>query len=168
MEPMVEGDLRIAVPKGAAWRKFDGAGHGLSHCMKAVDFVVQLPDRWLFIECKDPDDPTSDPAKRKEFVGKLRSGRIDGKLKLKYRDSFLYEWASGRADKPIYYLVLIAVAALSEAELLARTEALKRCLPLSGPNHAPWNRPFVAGCAVMHVAAWNRQWPKFAVSRVSA
>lgn len=27
--------------------------HGLSHCMKAVDFVVELPQATLFVEIKD-------------------------------------------------------------------------------------------------------------------
>jgi len=48
---LTERDLQIKLPAGAACRKFDdGATHGLTHCMKAVDFVVELEDRILFIE----------------------------------------------------------------------------------------------------------------------
>jgi len=62
MTTLAEGDLQIALPAGAAGRKFDdGATHGLSHCMKAVDFIVELEDRILFIEFKDPDHPTAHP-----------------------------------------------------------------------------------------------------------
>ncbi len=89
-------------------------------------------------------------------------------LKTKYRDSFLYEWGCQRTDKPIYYLVLIAASALGPAELLTRTDALKRQLPLIGPQAKPWSQTFVHGCVVMNMAEWNRKFPELAVSRVTA
>ena len=48
-----EGDLEMDIPDVVDGRKFDGDGHGLNRCMKAVDFVVELADRYLFIEFKD-------------------------------------------------------------------------------------------------------------------
>ena len=42
---------------------------------------------------------------------------IDEDLKYKYRDSFLYEWAAGRVDKPVDYLILIALDSLTVTEL---------------------------------------------------
>lgn len=169
MTVLAEGDLQIALPAHAKGRRFDDeTTHRLSHCMKAVDFIVELNDQLLFIEFKDPECPTAQPKDQKKFLEKLRSGNLDTDLKTKYRDSFLYEWASGRAGKPIYYLVLIAAKSLSEAELLARTDALKRQLPLDGPENRPWKKPFVAGCAVMNLEAWNKTLPQFPVSRVSA
>ena len=55
MTVLREGDLQITINDAIEARKFDDeASHGLSHCMKAVDFVVELPDRYLFIEVKDP------------------------------------------------------------------------------------------------------------------
>ena len=106
--------------------------------MKAVDFVVELTDHYLFVEMKDPQHPRATPSSRTEFVGKLRSGGLDEDLKYKYRDSFLYEWASRRADKPIDYRVLIALNTLDEAQLLTRTEALARSLPQLGPHGRAW------------------------------
>lgn len=169
MTALAEGDLQIRLPAGATGRKFDnGATHGLTHCMKAVDFVVELEDRILFIEFKDPDDPMAVAERRQRFMEEFRSGVLDNKLKAKYRDSFLYEWGSGRANKPIYYLVLIAASCLTEAELLARTDALRRQLPVLGPGDKPWKKPFVAGCGVMNIEAWNRSLPQYRVSRRSA
>ena len=168
--PMIddEEDLQIEFPEEVSTRKFDGDGsHGLSHCMKAVDHIVELNDRILFIEFKDPEHPESQKKDRERFIKKFLSGQIDGALKTKYRDSFLYEWASGRADKPIYYFVLIAAQTLSEAELLARTDALNRLIPINGPNDNPWRKPFVAGCAVMNLATWNKALPRFPASRIS-
>lgn len=168
MTAMVEGDLRIGVPSGASWRKADDpAEHGLTHCMSSVDFIVETTDRLFFVECKDFEYPTAPSGNRRKDLEKMLSGAIDDTLKVKYRDSFLYEWASGRATKPAYYLVLIALSALSDADLLRRTEALKRRLPVSGPGNRPWPRPFVCGCAVMNIEAWNRKFPEFPVARRS-
>jgi hypothetical protein len=155
------------LPPGVVGRKFDDEStHGLSHCMKAVDFIVELDDRMLFVEFKDPDNPAAKPKESTAFVRKFMSGEIDADLKAKYRDSWLYEWAEGRAKKPIYYLVLMGACALSDADLLARTDALKRQIPFSGPKDRPWKKPFVAGCAVMNLAAWNKALPQYPASRV--
>jgi hypothetical protein len=169
MMVLTEGDLQISLPDGAVGRKFDdGKSHGLTHCMKAVDFVVELEDRILFIEFKDPENPSARPDEKKKFLQQLQSGNLDADLKIKYRDSFLYEWASGQATKPIYYLVLIGASVLTEADLLARTDALKKQLPVLGPGDKPWKKPFVAGCAVMNIKKWNEKFPDFPVIRLSA
>ena len=55
MKTLEEGDLLITLPEGADGRKFDGPDHGLSHCMKAVDWVFELKDRTYFAELKDLD-----------------------------------------------------------------------------------------------------------------
>ena len=169
MTVLFDDALQIALPAGAVGRKFDDATmHGLSHCMKAVDFIVELDDRWLFIEFKDPDHPEAKAKDRQRFIRQFLGGQLDGDLKTKFRDSFLYEWASGRADKPVYYFVLIGAADLSDADLLARGDALASQLPVLGPRDTPWLRPFVAGCAVMNLAAWNAALPQFPASRISA
>lgn len=46
MTVLIEGNLQITIPGAVQARKFDdGASHGLTHCMKAVDFIVELADR---------------------------------------------------------------------------------------------------------------------------
>lgn len=168
MSELIEGDLKISLPATVKARKFDDeATHGLSHCMKAVDFILELKDRVIFVELKDPDNPSATPQDSAEFIKKFLSGSIDSDLQYKYRDSYLYELASGRAEKPIYYYVLIGAKALREADLLARTDALKKKIPMSGPNGKSWKKPFVAGCAVMNLLAWNTALPMYPVSRVS-
>ncbi len=167
MNPLVENNLQIALPPSAAGRKFDdNMAHGLSHCMKAVDFIVELKDHLLFVEIKDPDQPNATHERREAFIERFLSGHLDADLKTKYRDSWLYEWAHGRVDKPVIYLVLLGASTLSDAELLARTDALKRQLPVLGPNAQLWSRSFVASCAVLNLAAWNKALPQFRASRV--
>lgn len=162
-----EGDLQITIKDALDVRKFDDASHPLSHCMKAVDFIVELPDRYLFIEFKDPQDPGSTPVRRCCFIQKLQSEKLDETLKYKFRDSFLYEWASGRADKPVDYLVLIALDSLDATMLDARANALKGKLPVNGPNKQPWPRPIAKRCAVFNIETWNRLLPGYPIERRS-
>ena len=140
-----EGDLEVEFVDANNGRKFDEE-YGLSHCMKAVDFIVEFDDRYLFIEFKDPQHPRATEESRNEFVDGFKGGQLDYDLKYKFRDSFLYEWASGRAEKAIFYFVLIAVDDLSARDLSARTDALRRALPVFGPDLNPWTRPIVSGC----------------------
>ena len=100
MTTLSEGDLRLTLPASVDGRKFDDEQHGLSHCMKAVDWILELPDRICFIEVKDPDAPGArDHGNRNEFLQRFLSGELTGDLVVKFRDSFLYEWACNRVDK---------------------------------------------------------------------
>lgn len=165
-----EGDLELALPPGATGWKFDDeAVHGLSHCMKAVDFVIELPDCLLFVEIKDPQHPSSGPKDRDKFIGRFKAGGLDDDLKYKYRDSFLYQWACGNVgEKPIHYLVLIALDSLTEADLSARTDELRRQLPLDGPPSGVWLQPIVDGCMVFNVQTWNAHLPQYRITRASS
>ena len=163
-----EGDLQIEFKSVFDARKFDDAGHGLSHCMKAVDFIVERPDCYLFIEFKDLQDPKIPDQNQQKGIQRFLRGVIDEDLKYKYRDSFLYEWAAGRANKPVDYLVLVGLDNLTERELVARTDDLKRKLPLQRSKSSPGARPFVRSCAVFNLASWNSNLPDFPVTRLSA
>ena len=169
MTTLTEGDLRITINDSVLnARKFDDpAGHGLSHCMKAVDFVVELVDRYLFIEIKDPQDPQVPSQGLNAFVQEFQSGQIDEDFKYKYRDSFLYEWASGRANKPIYYMILIGLSTLSNLMLLGRKRALEQKLPIHGPGASAWTRPIASFCGVFNIESWNRNFPDYPVTRLS-
>ena len=167
MTVLKERDLQITIGDAVDVRKFDdNATHRLSHCMKAVDFVVELADRYLFMKIKDPQVPQAPPQAAADYLKRLQAGEIDEELKYKYRDSFLYEWAAGRADKPIDYLVLIAVDTLTVADLIQRKRDLESKLPLLGPSSTPWLKPIVNGCAVFNMESWNRAMPRYPVSRI--
>jgi len=167
MTVLTEGDLQLTIPSAIQASKFDDNNHGLSHCMKAVDFIVELKDRYLFIEFKDPQNPRSKTKNRTKFVNNFLSGNIDEDFKYKYRDSFLYEWASGNARKPVHYFILVALDTLTEANLITRTDALKRKLPYNGPASGIWKRRIVASCAVFNIATWNKYLPAYPVARVN-
>ena len=157
-----EGDLQLTVNNVQTARRFDDYSHGVSQ-MKAVDFIIELPDRYLYIEFKDPQHPSSRDESRREFIDDFLSGRLDEDLKYKYRDSFLYEWACGRADKPINYVVLVALDTLTSADLLTRTENLKYKLPVDGPDL--WSRRIASDCTVLNLSGWNETFPDYPVVR---
>jgi hypothetical protein len=163
---LTEGDLQIVFPSGISARKFDDDQHGFAHCMKAVDFIVELDDRYLFIEFKDPQHPKAIQKDRDKFIQKFLAGVIDEDFKYKYRDTFLYEWASERANKPIYYYILVALDTLTEADLIARTDDLKRKLPLVESKSCEWKRKLVDGCVIFNIATWNRLLGSYPVSRM--
>ena len=166
MTLLTEGDLQVSFDNASNSRKFDDE-FGLSHCMKAVDFIIEFDDRYLFIEFKDPQHPRATEERRSEFVAAFKRGNLDNDLKYKFRDSFLYEWASGRADKPIFYFVLVAIDDLNARDLVARTDSLRREIPMYGPISNPWTRPLVSECATFNLESWNRRFPRYPIKRLS-
>ena len=164
---LAERNIQITVDGAIdAWKFDDNASHLLSHCMKAVDFIVEFDDRYMFIEVKDPQHPNARDSNQAETLRSFQSGEMDRDFQYKYRDSFLYEWASGRADKPIYYFILFAWDALDSATLHRRTDALRRDLPV-GRAVVSWNRPIAYGCGVFNIDTWNQNLPQYPVTRLT-
>ncbi len=165
MKRMREGALELRIPEGVhAERMDDEKAHGLSHCMKAVDFVVEEQDRVLFIEFKDPDHPHAKNKDRKKFEEFLQSGGLVSDLVGKYRDSFLYRWAEGKGVERVVYCVLIAMERLEKAQLLAMTDELKRRLPVQGPKR--WRRQIAVDAKVFNLASWNTYFARYPVTRI--
>lgn len=159
-----EGDIEIGVPPQFKAKRFDGKDHGLSHCMKAVDFIIESSDTLYFIELKDPDDPKALVHKSfEQALAEVKS--VD--LARKCRDTFLYLHLLDRLPKPVIYLVVIAAKGLDRAALTTQTDSLKRLLPLLGPRNAPWNQPFVKSCLVLNIESWSKALPQFPIRRLS-
>ncbi|MCK4304674.1 MAG: hypothetical protein KAY24_10595 [Candidatus Eisenbacteria sp.] len=98
MTMLREGDIEIRLPSGVRGRRFDDASHGLSHCMKAVDFIVEVSDRFLFVEITDPEQPGVPGMRRGEFVRRFQVGEIDRDLAHKYREAKLRDTSNGGED----------------------------------------------------------------------
>ena len=162
----LEIDLELSINGALNARKFDEqATHGVGF-MKAVDFVVEYPDHYFFIEFKDPQHPDSNLSSDEALLARYQSEKIDQELVYKCRDSFLYEWAAGRTEREVYYLVLIAIDHLTSADLDKKKRDLDRKLPTGIPNK--WERPIVTGCGVFNLASWNEQFPNLRVRRLSS
>jgi hypothetical protein len=140
--------------------------HGLSHAMKAVDLVVELPTDYLFIEIKDfhaPDDydfkQAIDAAQRQDRQACFN--HLREVLTHKLRDTWLYRWAEGKVDKPIRYLCLLT---LDNALSSRMGKELQRQLPVgaAGPR---WSGVLLQSCAVLNLERWNSNFPKWPVTR---
>ena len=165
---LTEKDLKFDFPEAISARKFDDSSHGLSHCMKAVDFIVELDDKLLYVEVKDFQHPRSRPQNLEENMEKLENDElINDALIPKYRDSFLYQYGMKNIGKPIYYLVLLALDSLSWGELDNLTLKLKERIPVKGPKKMPWQREFIHSCQIFNLETWNKSLPKFPAVRIS-
>lgn len=164
---LVEGDLQITFNNPLNARRFDDPrAHGLSHCMKAVDFVVEMQRHYQFIELKDLRNPQTSVPSLQRFMGEFKSGVLDESLKYKFRDTFLYEWASGKATKPIDYFVIIT--GIPKPLLLQRHTKLRRKLPRLGPNGQRWRRALVRRVGVFNIQTWNLSFPNTPIIRLSS
>jgi hypothetical protein len=168
MPPAKESDIQIDFPTAISVRNFDKEPHGLSHCMKAVDFVVEFSEKIFFIEIKDPDNPNATVENKTEFIEKLTSGvLIEKDLKTKCRDSFLYEYCMERVHKPIHYCVIIGSENLSEADLQNQSDLLAKHIPVTSPSSNPWKRCFIQSSHIFNFRTWNSIFKDFPITRIS-
>ena len=82
MIELTEDSLRLSVPDEFDAKNFDDSSHGLAHCMKAVDFVIEIPSHILFLEFKDPDHPRAQEKAKKKFLAESTDRYLTDKLKL--------------------------------------------------------------------------------------
>ena len=160
-----EGRLRIDLPPNAIGWKFDNESHGLSHAMKAVDFIVESQNVVWFIEIKDPSHPNVPPREQARFSQKLESIDIDIDLVRKYRDSWLYLWACKKVDEFIEcrYYVIIVNKSLDNIQLEQRSSSLQKTLPLDDPG-GRWRRKFVMECGVFNMESWNQRFADYPIT----
>jgi len=156
-----EGKLQFDFKDAVNGFKFDEvnrsetAFHGLSHCMKAVDFIVEMNDYYLFVEVKDFREAPDDYFESNYNI-------LIKSLTLKFRDSFLYRWAEEKLDKPIIYICLLEF----ENPLISKImKDLKRQLPKTGPA-GRWQKQLVDDCFVVNAEGWNRNFPEWKVSHI--
>ncbi len=167
MTAFQEGDLEIEFPDHAAPRRFDDPKvHKLARCMKAVDCIFEWNGDTYFLEIKDPDNPKAQAEGIEQFLQDFESGVLNNALVYKYRDSFLYEYSSGRVKGRIHYIVLLCMTTLDSSLLLNRSDELRKSIPLEGPN-GPWQKPFASSCIVLNIEAWRRYLAQFPVHRLS-
>ena len=143
--------------------------HGLSHAMKAVALVVELPNDTLFIEVKDfhaPDDynfraaVTDDQrTERRQSLNHLRDVLVH-----KFRDTWLYRWserAAGAPDKPVRYLCVLT---LDNGLLGVVSKEMNQVLP-NGRAGPRWQRELAHACVVLNPQRWNSAFPAWPLTR---
>jgi hypothetical protein len=130
------------------------AFHGLSHCMKAVDFIVEYKDKYFFVEIKDPPNTGV-------YASEDAKNDLIGDLVKKFRDTFLYRWAEGELNKSVYYCCLVE---LENAHVQYIMDKLKIQLPTRNiPKR--WKNPIAKECLVSNIDTWNKTFPEIRVTR---
>ncbi|MDX7992746.1 hypothetical protein [Xenorhabdus littoralis] len=158
----IEGDLYFDFSKAQSVKKLDAKGtdgHGLSHLLKSVDFVVEWSNQLWLIEIKDPENgviPTHLREREQEkFRLKLQRNKlVNDELFPKLRDSLLYlSLDQGIADKPMRYIILIGLSSLQPAELSGLQHKIWHTAWVKGSKRG-WKKSFEVLCITVH--QWNR------------
>lgn len=158
-----EGNLEFEFPDALAGFHFDETKqnqphfHGLSHCMKAVDFVIELEQNYLFLAVKDMFDPA-------RYRNTSAFNHLKNVLVQKYRDTFLYRWAEDKLDKPVIYLCLIE---LENPIINQLTKEMQIHLPAGKPRNSPWSKPLAERCLVVNTQRWSRNFPGWPIRRIT-
>lgn len=170
---LTEGDLVFDFSAAMISDQFDDeATHKLSHCMKAVDFIVEWEREFWFVEVKDPSNSKIPSEikqnKLREFNAKIGNETLfSNELGPKVKDSFLYLHLSGRLPvKPIKYLVLIAIGNPDPALLLKAIESLKRSSCFLGPDKDGWKNSYLEEVMVFSEQTWNEKLKQCPVKRL--
>lgn len=167
-----EGELVFDFSAATTADQFDDENtHKLSHCMKAVDFIVEWVNEFWFIEVKDPSNSKIPSEfkreKLREFIAKIDNETLfSNELGPKIKDSFLYLYLSQRLPpKPMKYFVLIAIGNLDHGLLLRAMEGLKRSSCLLGPDNSAWQNQYVEDALVFNLETWNEKLKQCPVKR---
>ncbi|WP_145980930.1 hypothetical protein [Magnetospirillum sp. ME-1] len=148
--------------------------YGLSHCMAAVDFIVEWDKYYWFVEIKDPETSTalSDEIRHagcKKVIDEFHSGNLISKnLAPKIKDSFIYTKLQKTIDdKPIFYMVLLGISSLNEPIANHLATKLKHGCGFFGPHNKGWESPYLRDVIVLNIAQWNRTFPHCPITRTS-
>jgi hypothetical protein len=157
-----DGDLYFDFPDAVSQEPFDDEATFGSTTIQAVDFIVDFETHYVFIEVKDPDKPlAANPA---AILAKLKDGKLIWKLAGKYRDSrFFFEFQQ-RPRKPVHYVVVLSWAKLEKALLLAKTDELKRAIPISHSSH---RFPCLDHCIILNLDQFKKRFGEGCVWRKS-
>ncbi len=162
MTVLIENDLAFDFGSALEAIVFDDDALHNPSTIKRVDFIAEFSDRFVFLEIKDPDQPGA--ANPEAFKTKLLTGNLIPDLAGKYRDSSWFRTLSGKATKPIHYVVLLSMASLDPALLLTKQDQLKSSLPIT---HTDWSAPCASGCAILNLEQYKKQYGQTSVWRLS-
>jgi len=134
--------------------------HGASHCMKAVDVVVELPDRYLFLELKKPLHGAADytPKQKCKTCGHREEPlrELQNDLITKCRDTWLYRYCEDKTDKPCHFICIITVDDAMVSTLLGN---IRKRMPPKRP--IAWRRHFIEEMSAVNPAAWARNYSHY-------
>jgi hypothetical protein len=157
-----EGDIEIDFQGVLQAEKFDDARHGMSHCLKAVDFLCDWGDDFWLVELKDPEESAIPPQHKSSSVASFTKELstevyFRSVLAQKLKDTILYLHLDNRLpNKSLKYIVLVGLATMDAAMMLNALDRLKKACgdPKKG---TPWQRAYTV--VFLNLAEWNKRFP---------
>jgi len=155
-----EGQLDFDFTGALHARRMDGQGSPMPGRMRKVDFLVEEGERVLLVEVKDPSDTRTSASNRRDFIPRLRSGRlINESLVPKCRDTYTYLHLMRQDDKPLLYVVLLSLYEhVLRPDFFGPLQA-RLAARLRKEAKRPWAREYVSSCLVVNMAGWNAIFP---------
>lgn len=136
-----------------------------------VDFVVELQDKFIFVELKDIESSKVPLGNKKEWIEQLRINQ--GKLFLldmgvKFKDTLIRRWAKEESfNKPIWYIIIIQLKELDAAQRIKLGENLTGKLPTCiKPKHGFNKEIKIKQRMVISIEGWKEMFPQFQVDEI--
>ena len=163
-------DLEFQFPDDILFEELDKQGVKLPK-MKLVDFFIVREKDVLLVEVKDPSNRNVPEEEKARYLERLKNNElIANELTPKARDSYTFLHLMKRDNKPFKYIVILGIDAYQHDEQLAILGTFKDRLLNSIRNESfePWKRKHIEDCFVMSVETWNKRFPEWKISRLSA
>ena len=164
-------ELLFEFPDEVEWDELDKQGVKLPVRMKFVDLVIERDADVLLVEIKDPSHSKSPDKEQNSYLKRLSDNSVlTQELTPKARDSYSFLHLMERDGKPFKYIVLIGLDTFDPSQQKAVLAGFKDRLmaDIRCEAYEAWKRKHIADCAVLSVETWNKNFPKWPVTRLAA
>ena len=164
-------ELLFEFPDEVEWDELDKQGVKLPVRMKFVVLVIERDADVLLVEIKDPSHSKSPDKEQNSYLKRLSDNSVlTQELTPKARDSYSFLHLMERDGKPFKYIVLIGLDAFDPSQQKAVLAGFKDRLmaDIRCEAYEAWKRKHIADCAVLSVETWNKNFPKWPVTRLAA
>ena len=168
-QPEQNNTLTFEFPDELVFQKFDAQNVSLPHGMKLVDLVIETDNNKLIVEIKDPSNPNAQQYQQaQKFITDLKNDTvISHELTPKARDTYTFLHLMKEDTKPLIFVALLGLDALSELDQNAILLTFRDRLMnhIRKESDKPWERKHIEDCAVLTLETWNKTFPDWQVHR---
>lgn len=136
-----------------------------------VDFIVELSDKFLFVEVKNIDNTKTSNEERKKWMEQLKTQKNSPflfEMGVKFKDTILRNWANENYfNKPIWYIVLLQFNRINAATRVWFTEQLSGYLPTCFNKRNGFTKVVqIKKRAVLNINEWHKAYPEFSITAI--
>lgn len=163
-----EGRLSFDFREGTLAYKADNP---TLNALGGVDFVIELEDKFIFVEVKDVENKNAIPEERAEWVRELKIEKKNPFLRdmgVKFKDTVLRRWANGEElDKPIWYIVLLELNSIDAVLRSKLSENLMLWLPNCINKKYGFKKELcIKRREILNIDGWKKKFPEFPIQIV--